>query len=123
MFRTFLAIGLAVVVMFVALGPAPAQAGGPSYGFGYNGGTGYRPIYGQNPYFRNNSFYRPYFRPIQRPVFTPYRVMRGDTVFSIARRFGTSPQQIARINGLANPNFIVPGQRLFVPFRQFRYGY
>jgi LysM repeat protein len=41
-----------------------------------------------------------------------YTVKRGDTLASIAYRFGTTAWAIASANGLANPNYIYPGQRL-----------
>lgn len=44
-----------------------------------------------------------------------YRVRYGDTLFSIGRRFGVHPWEIARANGLRNPNWIYAGQWLFIP--------
>lgn len=44
-----------------------------------------------------------------------YIVRRGDTVFSIARRFGTTISAIAQANSLANPRYILAGQRLIIP--------
>ena len=44
-----------------------------------------------------------------------YTVQRGDTLYSIARRFGTTHWAIAIANSLPNPNRIYPGQRLFIP--------
>ena len=41
-----------------------------------------------------------------------YTVRRGDTLASIASRYGTTAQAIAKANGLANPNTIYVGQRL-----------
>lgn len=43
-----------------------------------------------------------------------YAVRRGDTLSGIASRYGTTWQKIASDNGLENPNFIVPGQRLII---------
>ena len=42
-------------------------------------------------------------------------VRRGETVASIARRYGTSVASIATLNGLRNPNLIYVGQRLRIP--------
>lgn len=39
----------------------------------------------------------------------------GDTLFSIARRFGTTVEALAAVNGLADPEFIYVGQALLVP--------
>jgi LysM repeat protein len=44
-----------------------------------------------------------------------YIVRRGDTLFSIARRFGTTIGAIAQANGLSNPRYIRAGQRLVIP--------
>lgn len=44
-----------------------------------------------------------------------YIVRPGDTLWSIALRFGTTPWAIAVTNGLRNPNLIYPGQRLIIP--------
>jgi len=41
-----------------------------------------------------------------------YTVKRGDTLWSIAKRYGTTVQEIAQINRIANPNLIYPGQNL-----------
>src|SRR6185295_18025085 len=53
-------------------------------------------------------------RPSARPV-TVVLVQRGDTVPSIARRFGLSPQAIADANGLSEPYRLTRGQRLVLP--------
>ncbi len=39
----------------------------------------------------------------------------GETLYSIARRYGTCVQAIVRANGLWNPNYIWAGQRLYIP--------
>jgi len=44
-----------------------------------------------------------------------YIVRRGDTLFSIARRFGTTIVAIAQANGISNPRYIRAGQRLIIP--------
>lgn len=43
---------------------------------------------------------------------TYYVVRRGDTLGGIARRFGTTYQRVAQLNGIRNPNLIYVGQRL-----------
>lgn len=42
-------------------------------------------------------------------------VRYGDTLYSIARRYGTSVEAIMQANGLSNRNFIWVGQRLAIP--------
>jgi LysM repeat protein len=39
----------------------------------------------------------------------------GETMYSIARRYGTSVQAVLNANGLSNPNYIYAGQRLIIP--------
>lgn len=46
---------------------------------------------------------------------TCYRVRYGDTLFSIGRRYGVNPWEIARVNSLPNPNCIYAGQWLIIP--------
>jgi LysM repeat protein len=41
-----------------------------------------------------------------------YVVRRGDTLSSIARRFGTTTTSLAQLNGIANPSLIYTGQVL-----------
>ena len=43
-----------------------------------------------------------------------YVVRYGDTLSGIASRYGTTWQNLQRLNGLNNPNWIYPGQRLRV---------
>lgn len=43
-----------------------------------------------------------------------YAVRKGDTLSAIAERYGTSWQKIAADNGLDDPDFILPGQRLVI---------
>jgi LysM repeat protein len=42
-------------------------------------------------------------------------VQHGDTLYSIARRYGTTAAAIANANGIANINYIRVGQRLYIP--------
>jgi LysM repeat protein len=44
-----------------------------------------------------------------------YVVRRGDTLYSVARRYGTTVSAIMQANGLQNSNRIYVGQRLVVP--------
>ena len=45
---------------------------------------------------------------------TAHTVRRGDTLSGIAWRYGTTIAALVRANGLANVNFILPGQRLTI---------
>jgi len=46
---------------------------------------------------------------------TIYVVQRGDTLYSIARRFGTTWRVLAAVNGLSDPRSIHVGQQLIIP--------
>lgn len=54
-------------------------------------------------------------QPQAAPQCTLYTVQPGDTVNSIARRFGVSPQVIINVNNLRPPYIIHPGQTLCIP--------
>jgi len=45
---------------------------------------------------------------------TYHDVQPGETLASIAQRYGVTPEQLAQINNIANPNHILVGQRLTV---------
>ncbi len=44
-----------------------------------------------------------------------YVVQEGDTLFSIARRFGVDMEELARANNITDPSTIYVGQRLIIP--------
>ena len=46
---------------------------------------------------------------------TVYIVRCGDTLWKIARMYGTTPWAIAHRNGIRNINYIYAGQRLVIP--------
>lgn len=52
--------------------------------------------------------------PIQSSAVNTYTVRSGDTLSSIASKFGTSYQALASLNGISNPNLIYAGQVLRV---------
>lgn len=39
-----------------------------------------------------------------------YKVKKGDTLWNIAKKYGTTVQSIVKLNGIPNPNLIYPGQ-------------
>lgn len=49
-----------------------------------------------------------------KPSYKTYIVKRGDTLSSIAKKYGTTYQKIARDNGISNPNKIYAGQKLII---------
>jgi len=46
---------------------------------------------------------------------TKYTVQKGDTVYSIARKFNVSPADIIKLNNLSKPDNIKPGMVLKIP--------
>jgi membrane-bound lytic murein transglycosylase D len=46
---------------------------------------------------------------------TLYIVKKGDTLWDIAKKFKTTPQQIAQANGLKRKNYLETGQKLKIP--------
>lgn len=44
-----------------------------------------------------------------------YTIQPGDSIWAIARRFGTTVEAIVRINGIRNPELIYPGEVLKIP--------
>lgn len=47
--------------------------------------------------------------------FDKYMVVKGDTLYSISRRFNTTANQLAFLNGLDEDEYIYEGQELLVP--------
>ena len=44
-----------------------------------------------------------------------YIVQKGDSLWKIAKKFGSTVDGIARVNGIENRDEIYPGQKLFIP--------
>lgn len=55
------------------------------------------------------------YYPPQPPCVTVHYVRPGETLLSIARMYGVSVWDIARLNGIFNLNLIYVGQRLLIP--------
>jgi hypothetical protein len=49
-------------------------------------------------------------------LLTEYEIRPGDTLWDIATRFGTSVEELVRLNQLQNPNLIFFGSTLNVPY-------
>jgi len=54
-------------------------------------------------------------QPVTQQGTVVHTVQQGETLSSIARRYGTTWQAIAQANGIANPNQIYAGQQLKIP--------
>ena len=46
---------------------------------------------------------------------TIYSVDKGDTLWNIAKRFGSTVDDIVRTNGIENPDNIQIGQKIYIP--------
>lgn len=103
-----------------------------------NAGTDYQSLKGLNPELKSNilPFDRHYYTlrlpegtgavflenynnlPFsQRIVYREHKVKKGDTVYSIARRYGTGVAAIKKANHLNRRYMIIPGDVLLVPVR------
>ena len=59
---------------------------------------------------------KPEIKPVQQQLnYTSYTIRQGDTLSSIARRYGTTANDIAQYNHLANKDAIKIGQKLKIP--------
>lgn len=56
--------------------------------------------------------------PTPSPTPIVYIVQEGDTLVGIAARYGVSVEALQRVNGIANPLFLRPGQQLVIPVGQ-----
>ena len=53
--------------------------------------------------------------PVRSASDSTYVIQRGDTLAKIATRYGVTVKQLTDLNGIKNPNMIVPGQTLKIP--------
>jgi murein DD-endopeptidase MepM/ murein hydrolase activator NlpD len=51
----------------------------------------------------------------ERQVQTSYQVQSGDTLYSIARRFGTDAKSLAELNGMSSDDRLTVGRRIHLP--------
>ena len=81
---------------------------GSGYGTGY--GTGHKAGYDPHPGYGHGAGYG-YGKKVGNRSCVRY----GDTLYSIARYYGTSAWAIAHANGIHNPNWIRAGSCLIIP--------
>jgi peptidoglycan/xylan/chitin deacetylase (PgdA/CDA1 family) len=109
MARVLLAVFLSIVALAVACGDddddAPAGSGSPS------------PVRSETPTLAPGETPAPTGQPTPTASSgeTTYMVVAGDTLYSIAQRFGTTVDAIAHANGIVDPTQIEVGQVLIIP--------
>jgi LysM repeat protein len=83
--------------------------------YGYNYGQSYGNNYGHMPYYPQQGYngYQAGYHQGGYDCF--YRVQWGDTLYSIAWRYGTSYWALSSANHLYNPNYIYAGMVLRIP--------
>ncbi|MBZ9621600.1 DUF3794 domain-containing protein [Clostridium sp. FP2] len=55
--------------------------------------------------------------PKKKASITIYVVQSGDTLWKIAKKYNTTMQEVARVNGIEDPNVIKVSQKLMIPGR------
>lgn len=53
--------------------------------------------------------------PGEKPDYFTYTIRPGDTLWGLARRYGTTVDTLVRLNGIANPDLIYAGDTLRIP--------
>jgi len=115
---------LALVMIAAVTALLLARLGGPSTGPGTSGGPGASataiglttPTPAATPRPTPSSTPRPTATPKPTsPTGRTYTVKPGDTLSSIAARFGTTVKVLQKLNGLTNTSLIHPGQVLKLP--------
>lgn len=53
--------------------------------------------------------------PGEDNMFDLYTVKKGDTIYAIAQQYNINPNQLQRLNGLNQNEYIYPEQQLYVP--------
>lgn len=91
--------------------PQPYQEQ-PYEGYGASPQQPYDNSYGAPPV---GGYYSPQDNTYDNPSGGTHTIAPGETLFSIATRYGTTADALAAANGLSNPNQIYVGQVLFLP--------
>lgn len=68
-----------------------------------------------NLIYAGEVFIIPHMTSAESFGYTLYTVRRGDTLWGISRKFGTSINSIAALNGIKNPNLIYAGEVFKIP--------
>lgn len=50
-----------------------------------------------------------------------YTVKKGDTLYSICKKFNTTIDEIKKLNNIKNPNYIKPGQKIYIKMNSLNF--
>ena len=53
--------------------------------------------------------------------YTDYTVNKGDTLYSISKKFNVNPKLVSELNGLKVEEYIYPNQTLIIPKKGIQY--
>lgn len=53
--------------------------------------------------------------------FEIYKIDKGDSLYSIAKRYNINPMLLSALNGLNNDDYIYPNQELLIPKSDYSY--
>jgi LysM repeat protein len=87
--------------------PVPLTMGSPAPTTAAGRATSTPPAAGQAPSSGS--------APVRSAEESTYVIQRGDTLAKIATRYGVTVKQLTDLNGIKNPNVIIPGQTLKIP--------
>lgn len=56
-----------------------------------------------------------------KEYFNYYKVVSGDTIYGIARRYNINPELLSSINGIDQSDYIYPNQQILIPKSGYSY--
>lgn len=59
--------------------------------------------------------------PVLDDRFIKYMVAKGDTIYSISKRYNVDPTLLYKINGLNEDDYIYPNQELLIPNPEYKF--
>lgn len=53
--------------------------------------------------------------------FTTYIVQKGDSIYSISKKYNVDPNMVLKLNGLESETFIYPNQEILIPNKKYNF--
>lgn len=53
--------------------------------------------------------------------FEPYQIQKGDTIYAISQKYGANAENLLKLNGLDETDYIYPGEEILVPKQDVRF--